>query len=280
MLYSDVVTAASVGATAGTYDSVGAVTLRADATYVYGFWVEAALATSTAAEAYSGVLKVNSNDLGVGDQTYPCPPFVGGSPATNIGFTVSDAMFIPFFKVCKGKTVINFSYSSNLPDPTGAASVVVGVVYEAGKGSIPSDVLKAWPYMSPIGYGGVTQSKAAITAASATTIGDVTIPGSAKELIGVMQYMIPNLFTAGEEVCGYVEYTSTIPDFSPQKWPFVAAVNAPLGTAVGKGAELQAPVPMCMYFATTGQNETVTAKVTLNVAVTTGHPIVSGLYWR
>ena len=280
MLYSDVVTAADVGKTAGTYDVVGSVTLRADARYVYGFWIAAALNVATAAEAFSGSLKFNSSDLGIGDQTYSVPPYTGGSPATNNMFGAQEPEFVPMFKQVHGKEVLNFLYSSNLPDPTGGASVVVGVVYEAGKGSIPADAMKQWPYMSPIAVGGVNQSKAAITTVGATAIGDVIIPGWAKEIIGVKQYMLPNLFTAGEEVNGYVELTSTIPDFSPQKWPLCMTINAPVGTAVGGGANPQKVPAMAAYFAKSLQNETVSAKVTLVAAITTGHPIVSTIYYR
>ena len=134
MLYAKSVSAASVGATAGTYDSIGSVTLRSDAKYVYGFLVSAALATSTAAEAYSGILKFNSSDMGIGDQLFLCPPVLGGAPATNIGYSANKTEFIPFFKAVGGKEVLNFLYSSNLPDPTGAASVTVAVVYEGGEG--------------------------------------------------------------------------------------------------------------------------------------------------
>lgn len=281
-LYSDVVTAAAVGATAGTYDSVGTITLRADAKYLYGFWVSAATATSTAAEAVSGSLKISSPDLGIGDQTFSCPPYNGGAPATNIGFTCNAAEFIPMFKKVAGKTTINIYFSSNLPDPTGATSVVVGCVYEAGIDGkqIPGEVMKTWPYMAPVGVGGVNQSKAAITTVAATAIGDVTIPGWASEIIGFKHYMIPNLMTAGEEVNGYVEYTSTIPDFSPQKWPLAFAVNAPLGTPVGAGAAPIEVPSFATYFPKSSQNETISAKVALNVAITTGHPVVSTVYFR
>jgi hypothetical protein len=280
MLYCDVVTAASVGATAGTFDSIGTVTLRADARNLLGFWVEAALATSTAAEAFSGVIKVSSSDLGIGDQTFSCPPYSGGAPATNIGMSAVASEFFPMYRAVGGKTTISFSYSSNLPDPTGAASVVVGVIYEAGSGTIPADAMKNWPNMAPLSVGAVTQSKASITTVAATAVGSVTIPGWATEILGFKQYMVPNLMTAGEETVGYVEYTSTIPDFAPQKWPFAFAINAPLGTPVGQGANAFDPCVMGAWFQKSKQNETINANVYLNVAITTGSPIVSTVYYR
>jgi hypothetical protein len=279
-LYSDVVSSAAVGATAGTFDAVGTITLRTDAKYLYGFWVTSVLATSTAAEACSGVIKINSSDLGIGDQTYSVGPYRGGAPGTNIDMTCSPAEFCPMFMPVSGKTQINVLFSTNLPDGTGACSVVVGAVYEAGNASPPADVMKRWPLMSPIGKGAVNQSVAVVTTVAATAIGDVTIPGWAKEIIGFKHFMVPDLITAGEEIGGYVEYTSTIPDFGPQKWPFVFAINASLGTAVGAGASAQCVEAFAAYFPKSSQNETLTAKVYLTTAVTTGNPVVSTVYYR
>ena len=280
-LYSDVVAAAAVGAAAGTFDAVGSITLRADARDLYGFWINAVLATATAAEACSGVIKISSSDLGIGDQTFSCPPYCGGAPATNIDFRESEAEFIPMFiPGVKGKSKIDILFSTNLPDGTGACSVVVGAVYEAGPGGSPADVRAKWPEMSPVGKGAITQSVAVVTTVAPTAIGDVSIPGWATQIVGFKHFMVPDLITAGEEINGYVEYTSTIPDFTPQKWPFAFAIGASLGAAVGKGANVQRVPAMAAWFPKSEQNETITAKVIMVVAITTGNPVVSTVYFR
>ena len=280
-LYSDVVTAAAVGATAGTFDAVGTITLRADAKDLYGFWIAAVLATATAAEAASGVVKISSSDLGIGDQTFSCPPYNGGAPATNIDFRVSEAEFIPMFiKDVKGKSEIDILFSTNLPDGTGACSVVVGAVYDSHAGTIPQDVLAKWPEMSPVGKGAINQSVAVVTAVGPTAIGEVSIPGWAREIVGLKHFMVPDLMTAGEEINGWVEYTSTIPDFTPQKWPLAFAIGAPLGTPVGTGANAPRVPAMAAYFPKGGNNEKITAKIGLVAAVTTGNPAVSTIYFR
>jgi hypothetical protein len=283
MLYSDVVTSASAGATAGTFDNIGTITLRSDAKFIYGMWVEAALATSTAAEAFSGVLQVTSSDLGIGSQLFAVPPFNGGAPATNIGYSANRTRFVPLFKQCHGKEQIKIDYSSNLPDPTGAASVVVGVVYEAGAGNqptIPKDVMATFPEMSMVSCGGDVKSVAAVTLVGGTAVGDLKAPAWSTEIVGLECYIVPNLMTAGEERVGYVEFTSTIGDFSPQKWPFAYGINAPLGTPVGQGLTAFDPVRYAFYFQKAKQNETITAKVYLNVAITTGDSVVAGIYFR
>ena len=281
MLYSDVVNSITAGATAGSFDAVGTITLRSDATYLYGFWVSAVPTAQAAAVAATGVVKINSSDLGIGDQTFSCPPYAGGHPGTNIGQSIAEAEFIPMFTPVSGKVTVNVSYSQNAPSNGVACAVVVGAVYEAGKGTIPADIKATWPYMAPVSKGAVTQSKASITALGATAIGTVTIPGWVKEIIGFKQFLMPNLMTQNEYINGWVEYTSTIPDFAPQKWPLAFAQYPPLGTPVGIGAVAQAPFPaMAAYFQKSQQNESITANVNLVKAITTGDPVISTVYYR
>jgi hypothetical protein len=273
-IYSKIVANASRGATAGTFDTVGTISLRSDAQRLLGLLLEAGLATNTAAEAYSGVTRISSADLGISNMTYSCPPYLGGAPATNIGYSVANTEFLPFNWATKGKENILVEYSSNLPDPTGAASVVAAMVYSGGPKPTTSTDMEFMPLMNPlIGKGAVTTSTAAVNAVS-TAGTDATIPAWAKRIIGMKQYIIPNLFTAGEERVGYCTYRSTVPDWDPQEWPFAAAINAPLGTAVGKGLEIQAPIAMATSFPLTGKNETISTTIVLNVAVTTGDQVV------
>ena len=262
-IYSKVVANASRGATAGTYDTVGTVTLRSDAQRLVGVLLEAGLATNTAAEAYSGAARISSADLGISNMTYSCPPYLGGGPATNLGYSVANTEFLPFNWAVKGKEGILIEYTSNLPDPTGAASVVAAMLYSGGPKPTTSTDMEFCPTMNPlIGKGACNLSTAAVTAVS-TAGTDLTIPAWASRIIGMKQLIVPNLFTAGEERVGYVIYRSTMPDWDPQEWPFIYAVNAPLGTAVGKGMEAQAVQPFCASFPTTKKNETLSPVITL-----------------
>jgi hypothetical protein len=273
-IYSKIVANASRGATAGTFDSVGNIVLRSDAQRLVGVLLEAGLATNTAAEAYSGICRLSSADLGVSNMTYSCPPYLGGGPATNLGYSASNTEFLPFNWATKGKETVTVEYSSNLPDPTGAASVVAAMVYSGGPKPTTSTDMEFMPTMNPlIGKGAVATSSSAVAAVS-TAGTDATVPAWAKRIVGFKQYMIPNLFTAGEERVGYCIYRSTVPDWDPQEWPFMCGINAPLGTAVGKGVELQSVQPFAASFPMTGKNETISTTITLNVAVTTGDQVV------
>lgn len=279
-LHCKCVTAAAVGATADTFESVGDIELRSDARMLYGFWVLAVPAVGEAAKAYTGQLRVSSGDLNLGQQIYPCPPYVGGAPATNIDFKTANAEFIPLVKACQGKEKISIEFSTNLPDPTNACSVVVGAVYWAGPDAPKGDVMAIFPNMAAVCGGCDTETAAAVTTVAETAITDLVIPAWAKEIVGFKQLMVPNLVTAGEEIAGFVRYRSSMPNFEPQEWPFVAGFAAPLGTPVGKGAEIQTCGPMAAHFPTTGKNETITPNVVLNVAITTGNPVVAAAYYR
>lgn len=279
--YSKIVAGTGKGATSGTYDSVGDITLRSDARKTLGFWISAAAETMTAAEGVTGKVRISSSDLGIGQQVAMCPPYVGGSPATNIGFMPQASEFLPFLADAKGKEKVSVEYSINDPDPTAGCSVAIALVYDAGKTSaLGSEALKQWPAMTPICKGFQTVSKAPITVAGETAMDPLTVPAWAKEIVGFKVAMMPDLMTAGEEVVGYCRFRSTLPDFEPQEWPFVAAMNAPLGTPVGAGAGLQAAPPMGCSFPLSGQSETITPYIVLNAAITTGHGAVATVYYR
>lgn len=280
-IFSKMINAAAVGATANTFDAIGTITLRSDANKLLGFWVEAAPVTYTAAEAISGQIRISSSDLGLGQQIATCPPYQGGGPATNGMYTNHPAEFLPCVCDAKGKEQIVVEFSSNLPDPTAACSVVVAAMYDAGKTtSLGAESLKQWPYMAPISKGFTNQATAAVTTVAETAMTAMTIPAWAKKIVGIKAGITPNLMTAGEERVGFVRFRSTIPDFEPMEIPFATAFGAPLGTPVGSGANPQAVCPIAVDIPLTGNTETITPYAVLNVAVTTGDQVYTTVYYQ
>jgi hypothetical protein len=280
-IYSKAVTSVAAGATANTYDNIGTVTLRSDARRVVGVNVCAGNVTYTAAEENSGALRITSSDLGVGTQTYTCPPYIGGGPATNSTYTVNETEFVPFNWASRGKENIVIDYSSNLPDPTAGSSVVAAVVYDAGSKATNPDAMQWFPDYNPLlPKGSDKASLGSVTAISETALTALNVPAWASEIVGFKCFSLPNLFTAGEERVGFMRFRSTIPDFEPQEWPGRVAVNAPLGTAVGTGSFAFNIRPYGTSFATTGKNETVTPYWLYNVVVTTGDGVVGQVLYR
>jgi len=153
---------------------------------------------------------------------------------------------------------------------------VAAMVYSGGPKPTTSTDMEWMPDVNPlVGKGGVNTSTAAVAAVS-TAGTNATIPAWVKRIIGFKQFIVPDLMTAGEERVGYCTYTSTIPDFDPQEWPFAYAVNAPLGTPVGAGANAPICKPFAASFPMTGKNETLSTVISLNVAVTTGDTVAYG----
>lgn len=287
-IHADTVSTTSAGGTADTYDVVGTVELRSDATKVYGVWVNAAPVTATAAEAIHGQVQIESSDLGVGSQTFAAPPSMGGPPATNIDFRASLPQFIPFvYDNVNGKENIDIRYSTHLQDPTAANAVTATVVYAAegkdGSGDLPAELRPWWPSPAPMSSGGDSEATGQITAIGPTALTPLDIPAWATAIIGWGSDITPDLMTTAEEVIGFMTFASTMPDIAPQEWPLAIAYGAPLATPVGKGAEAQLGLHGSMvcggYFPTTGKRETITPSVTLVAAVTTGHSVSASVAW-
>ena len=280
-LYSEAVTSTGAGAVADTFDTVGTVTLRDDASKVLGVWVVAAPVTGIAAEAIHGQVEISMQ--GVGAQTYPAPPYMGGDPATNVGFRGVLPEFIPFVHDITGGEDVLIRYSTHLQDPTNANAVVACVVYEAGQGvqggAVPADVMARWPEMAMVAGGGDSEALGQVLTVAESTIADLLIPNWATEIVGFKQTITPDLMTEAEEVIGFVRYRSSIADYEPQEWP-LNAYSAPLGTPVGVGAHMDAIPPMPAYLTAPAARATITPNVVLVAAVTTGHSVAASVYFR
>ncbi len=280
-LYAEAVTTTGAGATADTFDNVGTVTLRDDATKILGVWVVAAQVLSVAAESIQGQVKLTMK--GVGSEIFPAPPYHGGPPATNITARGVAPEFIPFAHELSGGEDVKVEYSTHLQDPGQASAVVACVVYEAGQGvqavSPPADVMAKWPDMAMVGGGGDSEALGQVNTVAESTIDDLVIPNSASQLVGFKQAITPDLMTADEEIIGFVRYRSSVADYEPQEWP-LNAFSAPLGTPVGSGAWMPEIKPHAAFLILPEARATITPNVVLVAAVTTGHSVSSSIYYR
>ena len=280
-VYSAAVSSTGAGGTADTFDNVGTVTLRDEATKVLGAWIVAAPVTSTAAEAVHGQVRITMSGA-FGQETFPAPPYMGGPPASNVGFRAVVPEFIPFVHDVDGGEDVVIDYSTHVQDPTGANAVVACVVYVAGKadpGQGPAEIMANWPHMAPISGGGDSEARGQTLTVAESAITDLVIPNGASEIVGFKQAIVPDLMTAGEEIIGFVRYRSTIGDFTPQEWP-LNAWGAPLGTPVGNGAYVSSVPPLAGFVKTPGSRATISPFVVLVAAVTTGHSVSASVFYR
>ena len=280
-LYSQVVNTGVIGAVADTFENVGTVTLRDDSTKVFGVWVVAVAATTTAAEAIHGQVRITMQ--GVGSQIYTAPPYFGGGPATNSAYTGVLPEFIPFAHDVTGGEDVVVDYTTHLQDPTVGCDVVAGVVFEAGQGEQagppPEDVMAKWPDMAMVGGGGDSEALGQVLTVAESTIADLIVPNWATEIVGFKQEIQPDLMTDGEQISGFVRYRSSIADYEPQEWP-LNGYNAPLGTPVGAGGFLPAIPSMAAYLKAPAARATITPNVVLTTAITTGHSVSATAYFR
>jgi len=285
-IWCDSVKAAAKGKTAGTFDDIGTVTLKKGAQAVLGFIVLTVPAAVTDGENGALQLKVDSKDLGISQQKFLLSTVLTDGIATNDKEAPVFAEFLPF-KIYSGKSLdnakIDFSVSGTVTT-TGGWSVAVGVVFADSEPD--DDLIREFSTaMPPRASGGdVKAANAGISATTFTAFSNgLEITSEAEEIIGLLGLVNPNAPTAGEEVCGIVEFqASQINDFSPQKWPFIVGWTPPLGTPVGT------PVPVSRWpgliiptrFPLPKTNFTMTVQMALAAALTNAGDGIAAIRWR
>lgn len=230
--FSKAVQTADLGATKGTFESVGTVTLRGDARKVLAILVLMVNSAGTTSEAYCGEIKVTANDLGISGEKFVVGAANEGGVATNSSAKAWCADLIPVDWDCKGGEDILIEFSS-LNSLTTGFNVTASVLYS--NGNVPSRVRDAIDNFSKIrGDGGNSQANSDIKATTRTVLSSTTmrVPSWADALVGVRPIIVPDaLATADEPFTGYMELVSTLGNFAPQEFPFLNGQGASDGTA-------------------------------------------------
>lgn len=242
-VWCDTVDNAAIGKTAGTFDTIGEVEAKEGATHILGFMVLVANSGPTSGENGVPILKVTSKSLGIAGETFP----LSGTITDGIGTNDKEAPilyeFIPF-KAPDGASLKNakvtFSLSSNVAVTEGW-DIAVGMVMS----NFQPDMQYLMELMSgacAMATGGAhAEMDAGVKTATPTSFTTgITVPSSAKSLIGIGGFANPNAPTAKEACVPVIEFQSnSIPDFSPQVWPAVVGWGASLGTPVGTQCNAQ-----------------------------------------
>lgn len=235
---------AAKGATGGTYDNIGNITVKSPAEEGKWHKILAILVNTTLTLPTSGqngvpILRVRSDDLGITNQDIPLQAYTDGI-ATNDKEAPIKSILIPFFVDPSRSTrnaKVYFDITSNV-DMTGGHDIAVGLMYGNEQPTVGSSFymeLMAAAGLRPAQYFVKAESDAGISAASLTAFTDLLSKTSqAKLLTAISGIVNPNAPTAGEAVSGYMQLAaSQIQDFSPQNWPLNLAYSASLGTPVG-----------------------------------------------
>lgn len=235
-VWCDSVKGAGKGATAGTYDDIGTVTVKQGATETLGIIALVINTTATDGENGIPILRINSKDLGISQQDFVLANILTDGIATNNKEAPVIAEFIPF-KVDKKKldnAQVDFQLTSNV-SKTDGYDAAVGLVFSDSKPSKQYEMELMAGICARAEGGAKAESDAGISATTKTAFSNtIAITSEAKELLGLAGFVNANAPTAGENVVGYTEFqASQISDFSPQIWPFAFGYMPSLGTPVG-----------------------------------------------
>lgn len=244
-IWASGVDVAASGKTAGTYDTIGTVTIKGDAKYILGIAVLVANSGPTSGENGVPLLKVTSTDLGIAGETFPLAGVITDGIATNDKEMPVLAEWIPFREPESkagnvGGSKVTFSISSNVAVTEGW-DIAVSLVYSDQRADQQLYMEIAAGTCAPCSIANHTESDGGISAATYTafTTG-LDVSGAAKELVGIGGFVNPNTPTAKEACVGVVKFESgMISNFSPQEWPFNVGWSASLGTPVGSQGNVQ-----------------------------------------
>jgi len=284
MVWCDTVVGAAKGKTAGTFDSLGTITLKKGAKEVLGVIVNVAPSGVTVGENGAPVIQLDSDDLGISKQRFTSPVF--GDGVGSAVYPTVESWYLPYKSMgdySLDNAKIDVSISGNV-NTTAGWSAAVGIVYANGE---PDDQFsrELMSGISPRATGGAYATKnAGISSTSATAFSNtIDVTSRATELIGILSQAIPNAGTAGEEVVGYTELqASQINDFSPQKWPFAVAFGPPIGT-------INYGIPVASYyrglywptrFPLPKVNFSINVSQTLAAALTNAADGLAAVKWR
>ncbi len=237
-VWSGAVQAAAIGKTAGTFDTIGTVTIKKGAKHILGFMVSIASSTPTSGQNAVPILRVNSKDVNITQEEVFLAYAQTDGIATNDKEAPVYTQFIPWKAANPAKSLdnaeIDFTLSVNVSS-TGGFDVAVGVVYSLELPDMEFLIELMTGLHGRATGGAKAEQDAGISAITATafTTG-IKVTSVAKNLIGIMGYVNPNAPTAGEAAVGIMELTaSQMTDFQPQEWVFGLAWDASLGTPVG-----------------------------------------------
>ena len=214
---------ASAGQTAAGSVSLGSITLPAGGPWkIHNLFGQVVRATATAGEINGGYFEIQTGSGDIVPQPAPAR-FPLNESGSFLGAT-ADASMCPLhiYDVdydAAGKAVINFFYVQATA-VTAAPQLVVGVMFG-----------KEAPVIMPAQRCDIV--RAAITAATETAVGTITLAETASMITGICVTAVQdNVLVAGEELIGFVRGASDDIDLTPFQIPFANAFGAGLGATI------------------------------------------------
>lgn len=284
-VWCDTVTAGAKAKVAGTFDDIGTITVKQNASTIIGFLCCVATPKPTSGISGMPILQINSPDLGISNQK------VGlGNAVIGDGIATNDKEFYTMTQFVPWKNPLGNPLGNAKITPSLSVNTAITEGFDAAIGLIVSDSEPDIPYAMELlamqhgrVIGGDTAvSSAGVSAASETALSNViAVNSNASELAGLLSLANSNAPTADEGITGYCNFTAPqIDDFSPQKWPFILSQHGSLGTPVGTpSGGVRAPY-YPTRFPLPRVNFDMSLAVKFSVAMTAAADFTGGAVWR
>jgi len=243
---------------------------------ILGFIMQGAANANTAAEAYQLQFNFDLGQVGLTNALMSGPINVGEHVATQSSGTGGPARIVGARIPFRGNEQIPITVAHHGPAPTAGANAQAAILY-AQPPYPPAEWFQRFPALYPIS-GSDSEANAAVTTA-ATAITALDIPAHARHICGFAAGMCQDAAgRTAEDAVLTIDFESTIPDFTPQEYPFLWKYPNLAGTLVGTGIDLPT-VTMPAWIDTKGVNQTITPTTRLATAVTDAHSVAVDAYY-
>jgi hypothetical protein len=214
------------GAVTAIDTTIGTITLPAGGEWrIFGAFCQAVLATPTPAQGLSGHFRLDpaSGDL----KPHPAPsrmpfPAIPAMLGATTDVVASPLDIIPVNYVAPGKAQIGMIFHQDTTN-TVAPQVVMGLIFGHNV-----------PVRTNLVF--CDRVQAAVTLATETSLGTITLSENAKMITGLCGTIVGNgVLTTLEELIGQFRLTSDDVKLAPSSWPFSTAYSAGLGALINQG---------------------------------------------
>lgn len=248
---------AAAGGTTAARVSLGTITLPAGGDWkIHQVHMSVVRATATAGEMNGGFFDFSPQSGDVTPNMLPAQ-FLCYEAGSFLGAT-ADVSVCPtaIFDVdwtAKGKAIIEIGYTQDTT-VTVAPQLVAGLMFGPNR---PEMIV---PQHS-------ARVRAAVTVATDTAVGTITLPEGATRIVGLMGVLLQDgVLTTAEELTGFWRMTSDDFDLTPAQFPFTNVYGAGLGALID-GANNLTSKPLIVDIPVVGGSR-INTFVDLNTAVT------------
>lgn len=240
-VWNQSILATAKGKTAGTYDSIGTITIRKGASSIHGFYSLIVLTKPTDNEASAPILRLNSSELGISNMLVTAGTIGSeGNSAAQGGY--KQKVWNSFSPVGSGKAIefatIAFEVSSVVACTEGWDCGIQFVTGNAPptpemQANYKANACGVWSDSSVAIESAGAGNSAALAGWGDNDADKVIVNAKNSSIVGIDYSITLNTETNDVPLCNYAELTcSDIPDFTPQQHLVGSGSAGTLGTVI------------------------------------------------